>query len=394
MPKSFDKKIISVSDFLKATKDSSEAHTEGDYKTKDAKGSDRNPKDVIMEMVSTKHVIHEEAKKRLLADGYTDEDIEKMSEVEFLSKSKSSKKVVESRINEMTSPKGAIATEAMNRLRKAGFSDDDINKMSYEEKVAKARDLEPVNESLSNEDVIELKNKIEEKGARNIALAMINKNLGIIAGISTNDLPDTQELADGLDNVEYLLNDNEYHDAWEYAKQTAENMLYDLGFNTSEDEDIDFEGINEKYDTQQRKNMAKSGVAMSDGSFPIRNREDLVHAIKDQGRTFAKVDSGREKSIKSHIHSRAKALGVELHKTEEGNWGINEAKDKSYNKSVDAYQFYIVNIETKKVESGWEYRDDAKDALSDFDGDKKYKIMSKSALKSAGIENPNEKWKQ
>lgn len=55
MNKTFDKKLMSLSDFLKSINDASTPHTEGNYKNKDAKGSDRNPKDIIMEMTSVKH---------------------------------------------------------------------------------------------------------------------------------------------------------------------------------------------------------------------------------------------------------------------------------------------------------------------------------------------------
>lgn len=73
---------------------------------------------------------------------------------------------------------------------------------------------------------------------------------------------------------------------------------------------------------------------------------------------------------------------------------LNEGKksDKQYKKQVALYKFFIVNTETKKVESGWEFNNDAKDALSDFDGDKKYKIVSELQLKKMGIDNPKQKW--
>jgi len=71
-----------------------------------------------------------------------------------------------------------------------------------------------------------------------------------------------------------------------------------------------------------------------------------------------------------------------------------EAKksDKQYKKEVALYKFFVVNIKTKKVESGWEFKDDAKDALSDFDDDKDYKVLSELQLKKAGIDNPKQKW--
>jgi len=63
------------------------------------------------------------------------------------------------------------------------------------------------------------------------------------------------------------------------------------------------------------------------------------------------------------------------------------------NKDIDAYNWYIVDLELNKAISGNEYKEDAIDELSDFDGDKRYKVVSKKTLKSLGIENPNERFK-
>lgn len=56
----------------------------------------------------------------------------------------------------------------------------------------------------------------------------------------------------------------------------------------------------------ERRDLAKSGAAMSDGSYPIRNGEDLHHAISLVG-----MSNHSESSVKDHIKDRAKALGLE-----------------------------------------------------------------------------------
>lgn len=64
--------------------------------------------------------------------------------------------------------------------------------------------------------------------------------------------------------------------------------------------------VKAKYDTEARNNMASNGEAMQDGSYPIKDAEDLHNAIHAVGR-------GRNNShaaIRSHIISRAKALGL------------------------------------------------------------------------------------
>jgi hypothetical protein len=57
---------------------------------------------------------------------------------------------------------------------------------------------------------------------------------------------------------------------------------------------------------EQRKELAKKGQALPDGSFPIRNKADLKNAIRAYGR------SGKTKAaqVRKHIIARAKALGA------------------------------------------------------------------------------------
>ena len=63
--------------------------------------------------------------------------------------------------------------------------------------------------------------------------------------------------------------------------------------------------IMENYDTEQRKEMAKKGLALPDGSFPIKTVEDLKNAIQAYGR--AKDQAAAAK----FIAKRAKALNAE-----------------------------------------------------------------------------------
>jgi hypothetical protein len=59
------------------------------------------------------------------------------------------------------------------------------------------------------------------------------------------------------------------------------------------------------WDAKHRKQAADKGVAMPDGSFPIRDRRDLEKAIKALGRAKDPAKARR------HIRKRAKALGAE-----------------------------------------------------------------------------------
>jgi hypothetical protein len=59
-----------------------------------------------------------------------------------------------------------------------------------------------------------------------------------------------------------------------------------------------------KFTAEQRRDLAESGKALKDGSFPIVNKGDLRNAISSFGRAGAKT------AVKAHIIRRAKALGA------------------------------------------------------------------------------------
>ena len=58
-------------------------------------------------------------------------------------------------------------------------------------------------------------------------------------------------------------------------------------------------------DTEERRKLADEGKALPDGSFPIRNREDLKDAIQSYGRASNKDEAKR------WIKKRAKELNAE-----------------------------------------------------------------------------------
>lgn len=62
-----------------------------------------------------------------------------------------------------------------------------------------------------------------------------------------------------------------------------------------------------KFTEDERKDLAKKGEALPDGSYPIRNEKDLHNAIHAFGRS-KKEDRAK---VKRHIVKRAKALGKE-----------------------------------------------------------------------------------
>lgn len=103
---------------------------------------------------------------------------------------------------------------------------------------------------------------------------------------------------DGVDGKSYDV----------YVSLDGEVLGYDE-YSAEEAEEIEAEAaeiaLKRAYSEETRKDMAKSGHAMPDGSFPIKDEEDLRNAIQAYGRAKDK------KAAKAHIIKRAMKLGKE-----------------------------------------------------------------------------------
>lgn len=80
-------------------------------------------------------------------------------------------------------------------------------------------------------------------------------------------------------------------------------------YDAEEAADIDAEvadlALKRMYDEERRGELAKEGMALPDGSFPIVDEADLQNAIQAYGR------AGDKEAAKKHIMKRARALGKE-----------------------------------------------------------------------------------
>jgi hypothetical protein len=63
--------------------------------------------------------------------------------------------------------------------------------------------------------------------------------------------------------------------------------------------------LRDKYTQKQRDEMAKAGLAMPDGAYPIKDAEDLDNAISTVG-----LGNAPDSAIRKHIIARAQALGL------------------------------------------------------------------------------------
>jgi hypothetical protein len=60
-----------------------------------------------------------------------------------------------------------------------------------------------------------------------------------------------------------------------------------------------------EFSAAEREKDAEAGVAMPDGSYPIKSAKDVENAVRDYNR------SGQKPDVKAHIITRAKAIGAE-----------------------------------------------------------------------------------
>jgi len=71
----------------------------------------------------------------------------------------------------------------------------------------------------------------------------------------------------------------------------------------------------------------------------------------------------------------------------------SKSKDTDYDKEVDNYKYFIIDTKNKKVISGWEFKEDAKDSLDDIDNKENHKIVHLSKLSNYGITDPRKTFK-
>jgi hypothetical protein len=72
-----------------------------------------------------------------------------------------------------------------------------------------------------------------------------------------------------------------------------------------EADDDDLDADKGEFSAAQRETDAEEGVAMPDGSYPIRSTKDVANALRDCCRSGEKAD------VKAHIIARAKAIGAD-----------------------------------------------------------------------------------
>lgn len=99
-----------------------------------------------------------------------------------------------------------------------------------------------------------------------------------------------------------------------------------------------------RYSKAARAVAAKAGTALPDGSYPIRNRRELMAAVRRRHQGNAPYEQ-----IVAHIRRRAKELGVKLNMTADGGLvteGVFETQ------SATAFGVYSAVMKAKRFKKG------------------------------------------
>ena len=87
-----------------------------------------------------------------------------------------------------------------------------------------------VHEALTDKGIATVQSWIDTFGARKAANKIIDSVLNKMVGMGSSDLPDTTTFANGLDDLETLLKEGSFQDAYSEAKVIATEMLAEEGF--------------------------------------------------------------------------------------------------------------------------------------------------------------------
>lgn len=87
----------------------------------------------------------------------------------------------------------------------------------------------------------------------------------------------------------------------------------------------------------------------------------------------------------------AKKFMAKLRAKKKKSIGISRS-DKQYNKEVELYKYFVIDIQANRVITGWEYLEDAKDDIENYQEKTNYKIVPKSRLKNLNLNNSYKDW--
>jgi len=166
------------------------------------------------------------------------------------------------------------------------------------------KDLENSISGKSLEDGEMQPNFIDIKAAQDVAMGVIESEIDTKGEVVQADT----DIFEGYDSYVFEIDavNGKSYDV--YVALDGSVLGYDE-YDATEAEDIEAEAaelaLKRAYSDDTREEMAKEGMAMEDGSYPIKDEADLRNAIQAYGRAKDKD------ATKAHIIKRAMDLGLE-----------------------------------------------------------------------------------
>lgn len=138
-----------------------------------------------------------------------------------------------------------------------------------------------------------------------------------------------------------------------------------------------------KFTEEKRKELAKKGLAMSDGGYPIRNRSDLLNAIKAYGRGTNKPE------VKKWIKKRAKELNAEKYLPE--NWEIDDDSNSLAHYGIKGMKWGVRRYQNKDGSYTSAGRNRRKTYSSDYEDTRELRKKSYKELSNEDLRKLNKR---
>jgi DNA-binding ferritin-like protein len=190
-------------------------------------------------------------------------------------------------------PMGILAYAEMSELSASGTKDSSCEAMAYDLYFANSKVLDDYKEAFATAD------SMNEQGVADFLAGRIDMHQKWAWQLKASSMPEKMRKDSYEDAPEPMDMMREYVD------EVPEVAMISSG---AEHNFEAFSALTElaKFTKEEREELAKEGKAMPDGSYPIRNEEDLKNAVSTYG-----LGKSAKKDIRAHIIKRAKELNKE-----------------------------------------------------------------------------------
>jgi hypothetical protein len=209
-------------------------------------------------------------------------------------------------------------------------------------------------EGLSEKGLQKVGEWCETLGCRETAKKLIDVVLNKKVGLTSSDLSDTATFANGLDEIENMLEEKDFQSAYEYAKDVAFDMLTDEGYDEFELN----ESKKEKKWIQKAVHKSKKGSLRK--SLGVKKGEKIP---------VSKLKAASKKGGKLGQRARFAMNVKNLKENEQMEKWVSDLSEKNYHPFTSKNE--IINLIQSKL------NESEKEALPDF--------FTYKAIKSAGL---------